>query len=206
MQCTDWQNNVGRTMVFRNREPFSLAAHLSFCPHCSARIPRLNADPIFMFPDTPRETTIPAQMLTDDRYRARSSRIDDTRKKRGTVFWVTIALAMMLAYPLSFGPACWISERTEDDGKVLSLVYNPVIQLFLLSRNHTIHELTLRYLNCGLRRYSIPQVSNHGAISWRYFSGRSYGNGIGGFDEEKSNCLFERPPTGGMGGFGGGGR
>jgi hypothetical protein len=31
------------------------------------------------------------------------------RKKPGVAFWATVALVVVLvAYPLSFGPACWI--------------------------------------------------------------------------------------------------
>ena len=35
------------------------------------------------------------------------------RKKPGVAFWATVALVVVLVgYPLSLGPACWINERT----------------------------------------------------------------------------------------------
>jgi hypothetical protein len=35
------------------------------------------------------------------------------RKKPGVAFWATVALVVVLVvYPLSFGPACWLDSRT----------------------------------------------------------------------------------------------
>ena len=37
------------------------------------------------------------------------------RKKPGVAFWTTVLVAVCLAgYPLSFGPACWVSSRSEN--------------------------------------------------------------------------------------------
>ena len=37
------------------------------------------------------------------------------RKKPGVAFWTTVVVVMALvAYPVSFGPACWISSRLES--------------------------------------------------------------------------------------------
>jgi hypothetical protein len=34
------------------------------------------------------------------------------RKKPGVAFWATVVLVVVVVgYPLSFGPACWISSR-----------------------------------------------------------------------------------------------
>jgi hypothetical protein len=35
------------------------------------------------------------------------------RKKPGIAFWSAIAALALAFYPLSFGPACWINERTQ---------------------------------------------------------------------------------------------
>ena len=36
-----------------------------------------------------------------------------SRKKPGVAFWATVVVVVMLvAYPLSFGPACWYVART----------------------------------------------------------------------------------------------
>jgi hypothetical protein len=35
------------------------------------------------------------------------------RKKPGVAFWAGVAVAVLLvAYPLSFGPVCWLNQRT----------------------------------------------------------------------------------------------
>lgn len=36
-----------------------------------------------------------------------------SRKKPGVAFWGTVALAVVLAYPVSFGPACWFARPTD---------------------------------------------------------------------------------------------
>jgi hypothetical protein len=42
-------------------------------------------------------------------------------------FWVATIVVVSLAYPLSFGPACWINERTGFGGRAVSIVYRPII-------------------------------------------------------------------------------
>jgi len=52
-----------------------------------------------------------------------------SRKKPGVTFWATVAVVVLLvAYPLSFGPACWISSRTGGE-KTVSTVYRPVMNI-----------------------------------------------------------------------------
>jgi hypothetical protein len=55
--------------------------------------------------------------------------MSDSRTKFGFGFWAILALSMALIYPLSFGPACWISQRTGATGAVVSFVYQPALQL-----------------------------------------------------------------------------
>jgi hypothetical protein len=38
------------------------------------------------------------------------------RKKPGVAFWGTVVLVVALAYPLSFGPACWLTAQPAEDG------------------------------------------------------------------------------------------
>ena len=55
-------------------------------------------------------------------------------KKPGVAFWATVVVvAVLVAYPLSFGPACWISSRI-GRGKgfvvdAVQLVYQPMLRL-----------------------------------------------------------------------------
>jgi hypothetical protein len=38
------------------------------------------------------------------------------QKKPGVAFWATlVVLVVLVAYPLSFGPACWLSDRGNFD-------------------------------------------------------------------------------------------
>ena len=42
--------------------------------------------------------------------------------------WLIRAGVLLLLYPVSFGPACWISSRAQPSGEVVSAVYRPVIR------------------------------------------------------------------------------
>jgi hypothetical protein len=45
----------------------------------------------------------------------------DERKKPGVAFWATVVVvAALVAYPLTFGPACWLFDR-----KILPLTWIP---------------------------------------------------------------------------------
>jgi hypothetical protein len=51
------------------------------------------------------------------------------RKKPGVAFWATVVVVVLLvAYPLSFGPACWIARRGGMKFKTAARIYKPVIQ------------------------------------------------------------------------------
>jgi hypothetical protein len=54
--------------------------------------------------------------------------MSEDRKKPGVAFWATVVLVMLLvAYPLSFGPACWIANRTDlFDDDDLPAIYRPI--------------------------------------------------------------------------------
>jgi len=67
-------------------------------------------------------------------------------------FWITVALVAVLAgYPLSFGPACWISSRTNIGTDWLPFCYRPVISG--LSINHTRLSGTIQwYARLGAAR------------------------------------------------------
>ena len=105
-------------------------------------------------------------------------------------------LAVLVIYPLSFGPACWISERTESDGKILSSVYGPLMRVAF--RNQTIADLTVRYMMCGVRRNSEFLLnSEHRTVRWTYIRFSNSPPAV-----EPPNEFFERPDPGGLG-FGG---
>ena len=50
----------------------------------------------------------------------------DKKKKPGVAFWATIVVCLLLAYPLSFGPACWITSRTNTGASAIPVIYRPL--------------------------------------------------------------------------------
>jgi hypothetical protein len=50
------------------------------------------------------------------------------QKKSGVAFWATVVLLVVLvAYPLSFGPACWVVSRTNAGTEWLPFCYRPIV-------------------------------------------------------------------------------
>jgi hypothetical protein len=53
--------------------------------------------------------------------------LNSASKKPGVAFWASVVLVVMLVgYPLSFGPACWINCRTEIGTRHMAVVYRPI--------------------------------------------------------------------------------
>ena len=50
------------------------------------------------------------------------------RNKPTAGFWITVALVAVLVYPLSFGPACWITSRLGHGAVILPVIYWPIIR------------------------------------------------------------------------------
>jgi hypothetical protein len=55
--------------------------------------------------------------------------------------WTAVGLAVVLLYPLSIGPACWISSRTNTGAAGVSVVYRPLTWCMSHSEQiaHSIH-------------------------------------------------------------------
>jgi hypothetical protein len=50
------------------------------------------------------------------------------RKKPGVAFWASVVLICLpLLYVLSFGPACWITSRTETGASAIGTAYWPIM-------------------------------------------------------------------------------
>jgi hypothetical protein len=50
------------------------------------------------------------------------------RKKPGLAFWTTVVAVVVLAYPLSMGPACWASSRVGIGVELVSAAYKPLFK------------------------------------------------------------------------------
>ncbi len=77
------------------------------------------------------------------------------RKKPTAGIWITVALvAVLVGYPLSFGPACWIASRNQSDDSI-STAYWPIGYLM---KNGGILGVPLRwYAKAGMR--SLTSIS-----------------------------------------------
>ena len=61
-----------------------------------------------------------------------------SRKKPGLAFWATVVavVALVVAYPLSFGPACWWLKDSElDNGVVVNIAPNVYWPIGWLAEN-----------------------------------------------------------------------
>jgi hypothetical protein len=60
------------------------------------------------------------------------------RKQPSVAFWATVVLVTVLVgYPLSFGPACWICDRMTIDTRIIGIAYRPI----LLAWEHSPEEV-----------------------------------------------------------------
>src|SRR5262245_36571618 len=53
------------------------------------------------------------------------------RKKPGVAFWATVVVVVVLSYPISFGPTCWLvslDAMPESAVRAASTVYAPLIR------------------------------------------------------------------------------
>ena len=58
------------------------------------------------------------------------------RKKPGVAFWATVvAVVALLAYPLSFGPACWAVDRGSIAARPVAKVFRPILALYWKSED-----------------------------------------------------------------------
>jgi hypothetical protein len=58
--------------------------------------------------------------------------MSEPKKKPGVAFWSAVVVALLVVgYPLSFGPACWISSRAQPSGRIVSAAYRPILRLWI---------------------------------------------------------------------------
>ncbi len=53
-----------------------------------------------------------------------------SRKQPSAAFWATVVVVVALvAYPLSFGPACWINSRIGRGDQLVANAYQPILSV-----------------------------------------------------------------------------
>ena len=83
------------------------------------------------------------------------------RKKPGVALWATVALVVVLvAYPLSFGPACWLASRHRINHELFNRMYWRLGWA-------TYHKISMPAFDalCAYGRLGLPE---QGAIAWDY--------------------------------------
>jgi hypothetical protein len=69
------------------------------------------------------------------------------RKKPAVAFWATVALVVVLVgYPLSFGPACWLADGGMIPRELICQTYRP-LAIFL--RNHCPLQVSIAMTDYG---------------------------------------------------------
>lgn len=75
--------------------------------------------------------------------------MSSNRKKPGVAFWtIVITVLLLLAYPISFGPACWMADREIVATSVVRDVYDPLWAV-ILSCPRPIQRMMYHYGRAG---------------------------------------------------------
>ena len=64
-----------------------------------------------------------------------------SRKKPGVAFWATVVVVVVLMYPISFGPACWLANRGRIPMKPVAIVYGPLVDRGIENRSYVERSL-----------------------------------------------------------------
>ncbi len=82
-----------------------------------------------------------------------------TAPKPSAGFWITVVLvAVLLGYPLSFGPACWIAARTStSESRLFQAAYWPLGRI-IHSEVPMAHNILWDYAGMGLPGGSVLMV------------------------------------------------
>jgi hypothetical protein len=91
---------------------------------------------------------------------------DEQKKKPTAGFWIAVALLVALvAYPISFGPACWITSRADRGQNLLPVMYWPILKLLCCNE---VHDLAARHPQNGEREKGVDGFSLKRGPLWWY--------------------------------------
>ena len=71
------------------------------------------------------------------------------RKKPGVAFWATVVVVVLAAYPVSFGPACWLDSRIDTQTVDIGIPYGPLLSA--LEYVPGSQDLLRPYAACGMK-------------------------------------------------------
>lgn len=115
--------------------------------------------------------------------------MDEPLPQKSRAWWPIAVLAMLLTYPLSFGPACWMASRLPDDvsTRFVSAFYLPVIWLCRDSPTCVTTYLQ-NYANYGSRETIIVIMSDRVDFFWFHVGGLS---SVRPFESRTSGCFTD---------------
>ena len=70
-------------------------------------------------------------------------------RKPTAAFWLMLALLALLAYPLSVGPACWISSRAGRGEQLVTATFRPLMRLCEASKSSALDRMVAWYSEIG---------------------------------------------------------
>jgi len=99
------------------------------------------------------------------------------RKKPGLTFWATVVVVVVLVgYPLSFGPACWVNHATGIGTSTIPIVYRPIVRLAGRQWNYPKfyrtrwNSIIVWYARLGIRGDDWP-AGGYDYFGWAIFRG-----------------------------------
>ena len=91
----------------------------------------------------------------------------EANKKPGVAFWVTVGVVLLLVYPVSFGPACWVYSRTAESESWATVwdtanrIYYPILKQW--NGEGTVSRAIDWYANLGSAAEVYPCWPTHGS-------------------------------------------
>ena len=94
-----------------------------------------------------------------------------SRKQPGVAFWATVVVVVLLVgYPLSFGPACWITSYIGRGEYEVSRTYQPVMRLYWGGKIPRDGDALDRYMRLLAKKdWQVLQLTNTGEYRFYYW-------------------------------------
>ncbi len=81
------------------------------------------------------------------------------RKKPGVAFWATVVVVVVLVYPLSFGPACWLARRGRISPRWTGKIFRPLV-LAGIDGPESVRRVLSGYTETFAPRWKITIIEN----------------------------------------------
>ncbi len=88
------------------------------------------------------------------------------RKKPGVAFWATVVVvAVLIGYPLSFGPASWTCYWAGGGGQIVGFFYGPILSIAMRSKPAA--KVVFWYMKLGVPNDAPGPGIGDNEIMWR---------------------------------------